>query len=189
MEPLERALKLRKEAEFILDQLKVREIVHPYSKTVPTGSYYLDVMAYPDIDLYIRKLSIDQLFEIGCQLAKSELVFRVEFEKSNDPRLPGGLYLKPRITFGEWGRPWKIDIWSLDEKVIEQQMKPMQHFKRKMTAQLQEQIIRYKLSILTGLNRTPMYSGYFIYKAFIDEGIKDFQHVTEYLIANGIRMH
>jgi hypothetical protein len=110
MEPLERALKLRKEAEFILDQLKVREIVHPYSKIVPTGSYYLDVMAYPDIDLYIRKLSIDQLFDIGSQLAKSELVFRVEFEKSNDPRLPGGLYLKPRITFGEWGRPWKIDI-------------------------------------------------------------------------------
>jgi hypothetical protein len=188
MEPLEQASKLRKEADFIMDQLKVREIMRPYSKMVPTGSYYLDVMAYPDIDLYIRKLSLDQLFDIGCQLAKSELVFRVEFEKSNDPRLPGGLYLKPRIAFGEWGRPWKIDIWSLDEKVIEQQMKPMRHFKRKMTAQLREQIIHYKLSILTGLKRTPMYSGYFIYKAFIDEGIKEFHQVTEYLIANGIRM-
>jgi hypothetical protein len=155
---------------------------------VPTGSYFLDVMAYPDIDLYITKVSIDQLFAIGAQLAKSDLVFRVEFEKSNEPRLPRGLYLKPRIAYGDWGRPWKVDIWSLDEAVIEQLMQPMWRFQTRMTAQLREQIIRYKLSVMTKLNRPPMYSGYFIYKAFIDEGMTDFDQVTAYLIANGIRM-
>jgi len=188
MEPIERASKLRQEADFILHQVKVYDILRPHGTIVPTGSYFLDVMAYPDIDLYFSKVSIDQLFDIGGQLARSDMVFRVEFEKSNEPRLPGGLYLKPRIAYGDWGRPWKIDIWSLDDTVIEQLMQPMWHFQSKMTAQLREQIIRYKLSVMTKLNRPPMYSGYFIYKAFIDEGMTEFHQVTAYLIANGIRM-
>jgi hypothetical protein len=188
LEPIGRAGKLKQEADFILQKVGVFDILHPYSRITPTGSYFLDVMAYPDIDLYISKVSIDQLFHIGGQLAKSDWVFRVEFEKSDDPRLPGGLYLKPRIAYGDWGRPWKIDIWSLEDKVIEQLMKPMLQFQSKMTAQLREQIIRYKISIMTEVNRTPMYSGYFICKAFIDEGMTEFQQVTAYLVANGIRM-
>jgi hypothetical protein len=188
MEPTERASKLKQEADFVLDQVRVYDILRPHGTIVPTGSYFLDVMAYPDVDLYLSQVSIDTLFLIGAQLAKSDLVFRVEFEKSNEPRLPRGLYLKPRIAYGDWGRPWKVDIWSLDEAVIEQLMQPMWRFQTRMTAQLREQIIRYKLSVMTKLNRPPMYSGYFIYKAFIDEGMTDFDQVTAYLIANGIRM-
>ena len=188
MEPLERAIKLRQEADCVLQQVKVYDILHPYGKIEPTGSYFLDVMVYPDIDLYISKVSIDQLFEVGGRLAGSDLVFKVEFEKSDDPRLPGGLYLKPRIAYGDWGRPWKVDIWSLDDGVIEQLMEPMRHFRSRMTESLREQIVRYKISVMTKLKRPPMYSGYFIYKAFIDEGMTEFQQVTKYLIENGIRM-
>jgi hypothetical protein len=140
------------------------------------------------LSLYLSPVSVEELFAIGGELAACDLVFQVVFEKSQTARLPGGLYLKPRIRYGEWGRPWKIDIWSLADEVIDRQMAEIHRFKQAMTAEIQEQIIRYKHAILTASQRTPMYSGYHIYKAFIDEGLTDFQAVTAYLVEQGIRI-
>lgn len=188
-DPIERSSRLREEADFIIQEVNLCEVLSPYGRIVPTGSYFLNLMMYPDIDLYISKVSINQLFEIGAQLARSEMVFQVVFEKSRTPRLPDGLYLKLRIDYGDWGRFWKVDIWSLEDSVVDEKMKEMYRFKQEMTECLREQILKYKYSVLTARNRTPMYSGYFIYKAFVDGGLSDFGDVTQYLIDNGIQMN
>lgn len=188
MDGLQRAKRLKAEADDLLQKIRLDEIIQPYATITPTGSYFLDVMVYPDIDLYISQVSIEQLFHIAAQLAQSELVIAVVFEKSVNPSLPGGLYLKPRLAWGDWGRPWKIDIWSLEDGLIEQNLHTMRHFKEKMTPFLREQILRYKFSIMTPSQRPPPFSGYFIYKAFIDEGMVDFQQVTDYLLSHGIQM-
>ncbi len=189
MLPLERATKLRQEANVVLGLIRLYDILRLYGKVFPTGSFFLDVMTYPDIDLYITKVNLEQLFHIGAKLARCDLVIQVVFEKSDDPvNTPNGLYLKPRVNYGDWGRPWKIDIWSLDEKVIMEKMAVMRHFQSKMTAELREQIINYKISVMTSQNRTPAYSGYFVYKAFLDEGLMDFEKVTQYLLSHGIHM-
>ena len=189
MLPLERATKLRQEADIVLGLIKLYDILRPYGKVFTTGSFFLDVMAYPDIDLYITKVNLEQLFHIGAQLARSELVTQVIFEKTDDPVLmPEGLYLKPRLNYGDWGRPWKIDIWSLDESVILEKMVEMRRFQAKLTPELRQQILDYKLSIFTPQLRTPKYSGYYIYKAFLDMGLTDFTSVTQYLLLNGIQM-
>jgi hypothetical protein len=189
MLPLERATKLRQEANVLLGLIRLYDILRLYGKVFPTGSFFLDVMTYPDIDLYITKVNLEQLFHIGAKLARCDLVTQVVFEKTDDPvNTPNGLYLKPRVKYGDWGRPWKIDIWSLDEKVIMEKMAGMRYFQSKMTAELRELIINYKISVMTSQNRTPAYSGYFIYKAFLDEGLIDFESVTEYLLSHGIQM-
>jgi hypothetical protein len=188
IDPLQRSARLKEEADFVLQAVNLYQIVLPYGRITPTGSYYLDVMIYPDIDLYLSPVSVEELFAIGGQLATCDLVYQVVFEKSQTARLPGGLYLKPRIRYGEWGRPWKIDIWSLADELIDEKMAEIYRFKPAMTAEIREQIIRYKYAILTASQRTPMYSGYYICKAFIDEGLTDFQAVTDYLVAQGIRM-
>ncbi len=188
MNPLERAEQLRQEADAIMRDIRLAEIVRAYGLLVPTGSYFLDVMVYPDLDVMISQVSIAQLFEIAGQLAEAEAVFQVVFEKARDPDPPGGLYLKPRIARGNWGRPWKVDIWSLDDATLDEKVAMMQAFKNRMTGDLREQIIRYKLSIMTPEHRTPVYSGYWIYKAFLDEGLREFAEVTRYLVDQGIQM-
>jgi hypothetical protein len=179
---------LRQEADVVLRQLRLYEILRPHGRIVPTGSYYLDVMVYPDIELYLSKVSVEELFAIGGQLAACETVCQVVFERSTQDDLPGGLYLKPRIAYGDWGRPWKVDIWSLDNTVIDSKMVDMHRFQRKMTAELRERILGYKCSIMTESHRTPMYSGYYICKAFLDEGLTDFGEVHRYLVEHGIRL-
>jgi hypothetical protein len=189
MLPLEHADKLRREADRVLKLVRMGEILRPFGRVYPTGSYYLDVMVYPDIDLYITKVSVEQFFEIGSQIVTCDLVTQVVFERSDDPvHMPEGLYLKLRVNYGEWDRPWKIDLWSLDENVVKCKMEAMQHFQQQMTHVMRQQIIDYKLSVLTSQKRTPMYSGYYIYRAFIDEGLTDFECVTRYLISYGIQM-
>lgn len=188
MDPCTRSAVLRQEADQVLARIGLFECLAGCRRVVLTGSYYLDVMIYPDIDLYISKISIEQVLAIGTQLAKREAVRAIVFEKSSDPELGDGLYLKARVDHGDWGRLWKIDIWSLEDSIINRKTDEMEHFKEKMTPALREQIIRYKASVITPLKRTPMYSGYFIYKAFIDEGITDPEQVSAYLRKNRIEI-
>ena len=188
MNSIERSARLRQEADVVAEEIGLWRILSSYGRVVPTGSYFLDTMAYPDVDLYMSKVSLAQLFEIGAQLAESDLVFEVVCAKSKLADLPGGLYVKPRVEYGDWGRPWKIDIWSIGDALIDEKMACMYHFRDEMTESLREQIIRYKVSILNSGHRTPVFSGYFVYEAFIDEGLTDFGQVTRYLVDNGIEM-
>ena len=189
MLPIARAEMLKHEADSIMDLLKLNEILDRYGEWNLTGSYALNVMVYPDLDIYLNLVGLPRLFEIGTQIATCEFVSQLVCEPSSDPvNLPGGLYLKARIKYGDWGRPWKIDLWSLPNDVMLNKNAQMSHFLQKITLELRQQIIEYKLSIMTAEKRTPMYSGYYIYKAFIDEGMTDFDEITAYLMANGIRV-
>jgi len=186
--PIERSKIIRREADALLEKVAVHQILASCEKVVLTGSYFLDTMVYPDIDLHMSKVSIPTLFEIGGKLADHEFTIEVVFQKPKVANLPGGLYMKARFDYGDWGRPWKLDIWSLDDSLIEGQISEMNRLQEKMSEELRETIIRYKFSVMTDQHRTPRYSGYFIYKAFLDEGFRDFGEVTQYLIENGIEM-
>lgn len=188
MDIFERAARLQEEALFLLSDLRLPDLVRPYGKLTIQGSCFLDVMVYPDLDVYFPPLTLPQLFTIAAALAAHPLVWQVVFEKSDDPGLPGGLYLKPRLHYGGWGRDWKIDIWSVEEAVSRPKMANQERWKNMLTPELRERILLYKHSVMTREGRTPMYSGYWIYQAILDEGMSDFVQISNYLKENGIKL-
>lgn len=183
---LERARQLHREAGDLMQFLKIKDVLQPFGDIIPTGSYYLNLMVYPDLDLYVPKTSIPEIFEAAGKMANKDKVIRVSFENELHPGLEGGLYLNFRVAMGDWGRPWKLDIWWLEPAMITQKMEIMVHFRKILTPELRLSILKYKNSIMTQDRRTPMYSGYYIYKAFLDEGLSDPEDVTQYLISKGI---
>jgi hypothetical protein len=187
-DPLVLANKLHAEAGKIIREIRLDEILEPMGGFVTTGSYFLDLMVYPDLDLYVPKVSIPRIFEATGQMVDSDKVIRVTFENEEHPIIPGGLYLNLRVNYGGWERPWKVDLWWLDADVIEEKMEVMHHFKQLLTPEIRAEIIRYKFSLINSVGRTPQFSGYFIYKAFLDEGLRDPGQICQFLIANGIKM-
>lgn len=186
---LERASRLHVEAGELMKTIRLVESLQPFGEVIFTGSYFLDVMVYPDLDLYVPMTRIENIFAATGQMASNTRVARVTFENEDHPTIPGGLFVNLRVNLGDWGRPWKVDIWWLDENVIQEKMKSMHHFKKVLTPELRQQIIRYKASLVNSLGRTPQFSGYFIYKAFLDEGMRDPAEITGYLVSNGININ
>ncbi len=181
MNPAERSAKLRKEAEELLETIELGTLCAPIGKITPTGSYMLDLMVYPDIDLYLPPATPRQLFEIVATLAEKHPVIRVNFLNGGPNELADALYIKPVIAVGNWERPWKIDIWAADTDFILRKTAELQKLAHKMTPQQRNLILEYKFSVLNDKGRTPMFSGIFIYRAIIEEGLCDFAEITNYL--------
>jgi hypothetical protein len=186
MKPIERSAKLKEEADDLLREIRLDELCRDIGKLTPTGSYYLNVMIYPDIDLYLPPAKPSQLFQIAAHLVENHPVVRVNFLNGGPGPLKNALYLKPVIAIGNWERPWKVDIWAADQAFIDEKNAELRHYKERITPELRELILDYKFSILNQEGRTPMFSGIYIYQAVIDHGMRKFSDITAYLRENSI---
>ena len=188
MKPIERAKKLKKEADELLERIELSELCKPIGELIPTGSYFLDLMMYPDIDLYLPPAKPRQLFEVVAKLAENQPVIRVNYLNGGPGELKDALYIKPVIAVGDWERAWKIDIWAANLALIERKNQELEKLDRKMTTEQRHLILNYKFSILNAQGRTPMYSGIYIYRAVVEEGLHDFGKITQYLREHSINV-
>ncbi len=188
MHPIEISAKLREEADELLREIGLEELCRDIGKLTPTGSYYLDLMIYPDIDLYLPPAKPRQLFQIAAHLVENHPVVRVNFLNGGSGPLKNALYIKPVIAVGDWERPWKIDIWAVEQSFIDDKKTELDRFKAKMTPEKRELILNYKFAILNEEGRTPMFSGIYIYRAVIDHGLQTFPDITKYLRENLIKI-
>ena len=188
MNPSERSRNLKVEADALLAKIDLATLCAPIGNITPTGSYFLDLMMYPDIDLYLPPAKPAQLFNIVSHLAENYPVVRVSYEQGGPGALANALYIKPVIAVGDWERPWKIDIWAADEDFIQQKTAELQTLASKMSSAQRNLILEYKYAVLNDKGRTPTFSGIFIYRAIVDHGMEDFAEITQFLRDNSIRI-
>jgi len=186
MTPQDRSRALRAEADEVLELIRLGELCAPVGELTPTGSYYLDLMMYPDVDLYLPPTAPETLLGIAAEIAKDARVQRINYIRGGPGDLADGLYIKPVVAYGDWGRPWKIDIWSLPPAVVERKQAELDDLAARMTPRHRAVILDTKYRLLTDQGRTPIFSGIFIYKAVIDNGLEDLGQIVDYLRANGV---
>lgn len=197
---LEVAASLQAEATELVYERGLHDALSSCGEVVYTGSFALDLMAWPDIDisLFLEPdfRAVDRFFEAGCRVAECDNVVSMKFHNYHRfpiPELPPGLYWNTKINRSaarssgvSEGVPWKIDIWSMDKKAADENRRDMERIKKSLTQETRELILDVKYSLITEEGRTPVLSGYHIYQAVLVEGLKDREAIVNYLRDHGI---
>ncbi len=114
MSILDYAQEIKNEADTILQESGIQNILEEYGDVEIIGSYALDVMYRPDIDMLVfaEKHNYQKAKEIAVKILNldyfNELCF-VNKVYENSGKTPQGYYLQPHKHIGE--RDWKFDIW------------------------------------------------------------------------------
>jgi hypothetical protein len=146
----------------------------------------MELMMYPDIDVYLPPATAEDLLRVAVSLSRHDSVSSINFKRGGAGDLRDGLYLKPVVQYGDWERPWKIDIWSLPTAVVEHKQIRLTDLRNRMTPEHRDLILQTKYRLLTPAGRTPMFSGLYIYQAVIDHGLHELEAIVEYLRSHGI---
>ena len=184
---LSKSNKLRNEADEIINKLGLNNILNKYSADIfYTGSYYLNLMAWADLDISIilknNPFDMNSFMNITKEIGLLNGVQKINFRNylKDDPRpIPKGLYNGIYLDFGL--NNWKIDLWAVDEKSIADSKKEMDRILRNIDDEKRNLILKVKNKILTSTGRTPPFSGYTIYKCVIDKGMSNIDDIIEFL--------
>jgi len=192
---IEIADNLHREADRIIYDSGIDKILNTYGNVFYTGSYFLNVMVWQDLDITIvmkpDPYSIEAFFEIGRKIARIDFVTSLRFDnfyKRKVQNLPEGLYWGIRFDSGNQNKPWKIDLWAKDKQSFAQDRTNMESILQKMDQETRKLIIETKHSLLTPEGRTLELSGYQIYKAILFEGLRCRDDVVSYLKAHDIKV-
>ena len=166
-----------------------------------TGSYALDTMTWPDIDVQLQLASaytpVQAISQLSTAMIESPNTIRFKFLNfKNFPKdyWPRGLCITGNISDSALenlfpAQPyWKVDFWILDEKDIAQNRQFMTRLKKSMTPAHKECIMHYKESWTQQWGRPPQRASFFLYQAIVFEGLKSEEAILNHLRENGVKI-
>ena len=182
---------LQQEAQDLLHNKGLWQTLLSKGNIHVTGSSYLDLLVFPDLDVYFEAQNSNDVIDVFADTAKSFIknkdVTSVELEKELYKRytqVPKGIVLQCRFNNGH--RLWKIDIWAIeDPQVLTKNMQEMQAFKNQLTSKQREIILEAKHTLAKPFGRTPVGSSYLVYKAVLEEGINDVGQIITWIRNQG----
>ncbi len=192
MNPLDCAAALKQEADALLYGSGIDRIVRAFGEVFYTESYFLDLMAWRDIDVHLvlepDACDLDRFWEMGRQLAQLEGVHRSNFLNTRrHPRkdLPPGFYWGVKLDTKQ-GAEWKIDIWATEAPAMQRNRAGMERIANALTEDTRRSILEIKHALMLPEGRTPIMSGVHIYEAVLFNGLRDLESIRGYLREQGV---
>ena len=157
-----------------------------------TGSYALDTMTWPDIDIQLQPQSEtppppEILSHLTKALFADSRVSKVDYRNFTHHPKPGmtrGFCLSMKV-YDEGLRPfdqglyWKIDFWILES--AEESRRFMEQLISQMTPAHKEIIMHYKNAWTRAHGRPLQMASYFLYQAVVFEELKEEEDILKYL--------
>lgn len=175
-ELLKQSEKVKKDADKILKDLHLKNILSKYGKVKFVGSYDYGLMLNEDIDLHVivDKLDRENAIKILNEfIVKSEVLGYMFFDwmKYSDDKFPTGYYLGLNLKADGYEKQWKIDIWLRESNdgnniFFDDLIKDRLNQENKLV------ILDFKQKVRENKLKIPSNE---IYKVVLDEGIVDWE--------------
>lgn len=117
---LTKSKKIKEDADRILNDSTLHEILKKYGEPKIVGSYSYNLMMNPDIDihLYVKELSREKAVKLLNELIEQDYFDNyslIDWVRNRDDRWSKGYYVGLKKIVSGHDKKWKIDIWQLVE--------------------------------------------------------------------------
>ncbi len=178
---------IKKEADEILNRNGLLRILEEYGKVSVSGSYFLDLMTWRDLDIYLTndRMNEETFFELGKNISlcikPSKMNYRNEIIGRTE-HLPKGYYWGCYTNINS--NAWKVDVWSISKEEFDEKEKAIYDLKSQIDAVQRMDILNLKNSVYNHpLYRKKFYS-VDIYNAVINDKVNNDEGFREWLLHN-----
>lgn len=118
-EIVEYSRQLRREATALLDKEDLLSMLKAVGTTQVIGSYALDTMTWPDIDISMnlpQAPNVELFFELAQRIATKFEITKMSYSNHYIRNFPGfdhGLYWGIQLRYA--GTEWKVDLWGYND--------------------------------------------------------------------------
>lgn len=180
---------LQEEASSILNREGLLPLLCSYGSTRVIGSYTLNTMTWPDIDISMELPNgqdIDLFFEIGKTIASKFQIMKMSYSNHYIRNFPGfdhGLYWGIQLLYAD--TQWKVDLWGYDKQSYKTHMSDFDELHKELLVIDRTTILRIKHPISHRPDyRGDIYNSMSIYKAVLNDGVSSLKEFETWIERN-----
>jgi hypothetical protein len=174
------------EANKILYDIGLLQVLVKYGKPVPWGSYVLGLMTWRDLDMYLEtnEMTEGRFFQLGAKVASLLKPQRMHYRNEligKTPDNPLGLYWGIYVTRPDFPEELKIYIWAIDSEQLSAYRKQFDDLKIRIDRERRAAILEIKNHFWRHPEYRKGFSSMDIYQAVIEEDIKTVKEFAGWL--------
>ena len=169
--------RLHEEANELLDKEGLLPMLNAFGTTRVIGSYTLDTMTWPDIDISMNLPNAQDVvlfFELGKRIVTKFEITKMSYSNHFIRNFPGfdhGLYWGIQLRYA--GREWKIDLWGYSDADYQTHIADFEALHRQLEQADRTAILRIKHVICQHPDyRGNVYNSMAIYRAVLEDKIE-----------------
>ncbi len=168
---------LRQEASELLNKEGLLSMLNAFGTTQVIGSYTLDTMTWPDIDISMNLpdgQNVERFFELGKRSAAKFQITKMSYSNHFIRNFPGfdhGLYWGIQLRYAE--REWKVDLWGYGDTDYQKHIAESDALHQRLQQADRTAILRIKHVICQHPDyRGNVYNSMAIYRAVLEDKVE-----------------